>query len=163
MKLYSGGKYSWGHTDNRYRGTTVANTLMDNSDLYLYTQLTGRHKTFAYQLGLGVEYTYFDEGTEGFRYWTFRPSVTLNYQQKETGGWMLRGHFRISPSIPSLSELSDVEQERDPISLSKGTPGLSPYRIYISQVMAGYLAPKMQALTKSITKLQQAMRVWTGR
>lgn len=143
VKLYAGGKYSWGHADNRYRGTTVANTEMTNSDLYLYTQLTGRYKKLSYQVGVGVSYAYFDEGGEGYKFWTFRPSVSLNYQQTETGGWMLRYDFRSLPSIPSLSSLSDVEQDVDPLVVSRGTPGLKPYRYYANAMMAGYVHPKV--------------------
>ncbi len=138
--LYSGIKYNMGHTRNDYLGTINQNTSLDNGDLYAYTNLQGRIKKFAYSLGLGVSYSYFNDESQGFNFWTFRPAFSLSYSPIEQ--LQFRYIFNSKPNIPSLSQLSDVEQIVDQYQMMKGNPDLKPYRSYVNQLMISYQMPK---------------------
>lgn len=138
LMLLTGIKYNYGHTKNEYGGNIKAHTALDNSDLYMYTMLQGRVKKFGYGLGVGASYSYFKGNGKGYKFWTFRPNVMLNYMANRNLSF--RYYFFSSPSIPSLSQLSDVEQVQDQFTVLKGNPSLTPYRFYINRLSALFQA-----------------------
>lgn len=136
LMLLTGIKYNYGHTKNEYGGNIKAHTALDNSDLYMYTMLQGKAKKFGYNLGVGASYSYFKGSGKGYKFWTFRPNVVLSYFPNNN--ILLRYSFDSDPNIPSLSQLSDVEQVQDQFTVLKGNPSLTPYRAYMNKLSFSY-------------------------
>ena len=128
LSLYSGINYKLGITKNKYEGTITENVSLNNSEFYLYSQLQGKFSKLSYSLGVGVSYSYFNDQYKGFRYWTFRPSLSLSYPV--TDHFYVRYQFLVDQTTPSLSELSDVPQFIDQYRIDNGNPELKPYLIY---------------------------------
>lgn len=136
VQLNSGIKYKLGYTENEYKGTNTENSSLNNSDLYIYSQLQGKLKGLSYGIGAGVSYAYFSDQHKGFKFWTFQPFLSLaqNFGQKVYLQYM----FYTNSSVPSLSALSDVSQIIDQYQISQGNPNLKPYRIYSNYLRANY-------------------------
>lgn len=128
FKMSAGMQHSQAYTKNSYTGATDATTEMHTSNTYLYMQLQGRLDKLSYVAGVGVSRQYFDEGDGSFTFYTFRPSLMLSYPIFK--GASLRYNFSITPNLPSLSDLSDVRQQRDNFQVRVGNPNLVPFRSY---------------------------------
>ena len=67
--------------------------------------------------------------------------VSWNINQQ----WALEGFFRYSPSIPSLSALTDYPQQTSPYLISNGNPDLKVAENFVYRVSADYSYKKFQA------------------
>lgn len=132
LSLYSGINYKIGYSENNYTGSISEKTSLKNQDLYFYSQIQGKIKKINYGLGIGASYNYFNDSYNGFHFWTFRPYVSLAYSPVKNLN--LQYTFRINSNVPSLNQLSDVEQQLDSYQLYKGNPHLTPYRIYMNKL-----------------------------
>lgn len=142
ISLYSGVKYTLGYTKNNYEGDIVENTSLTNGDLYLYSQLQGKFKKMSYTAGIGVSYSYFDGQDNNFKFWTFRPSLSLGFLA--TNHFYIKYKFSVNQSTPSLSQLNDVSQMIDQYRIVKGNPDLKPYRIYSNSLQFTYQKNSLQ-------------------
>ncbi|MDR2920249.1 MAG: carboxypeptidase-like regulatory domain-containing protein [Tannerella sp.] len=136
FKLSSGIQYTQAYTKNIYEGTTDAVTRMHNSDFYIYSQLQGSLQKLSYIIGAGVSHQHFDENNTGYNFYTFRPSVMFSYPV--FSGASLRYTFNVNPSLPSLSDLSDIRQQINDFEVNVGNPHLKPYRTYRNQLRFQY-------------------------
>lgn len=145
FKLTGGLQYTQGYTKNVYTGSTEAITNLHNSNMYAYVQIQGKLQKLNYVLGVGGSRQTFDQAGNGFEYYTFRPSLTLSYPVFK--GANLRYNFRVNPSLPSLSSLSDIRQQKNDIEVNVGNPDLEPYRTISNQLRFTYQLPRfnMQA------------------
>ena len=128
FKLTSGLKYSQSHTENVYKGSTSTTAELNNSNLYVFGQLQGRLNKINYLIGLGLSRSSFEEKTNDYVFYTFQPNVSLSYSFLKTS--FLRYRFSITPTLPSLSALSDVTQDLESFRVRQGNPDLKPYRRY---------------------------------
>lgn len=131
----SGLQYLQSYIKNRYDNVHSDNVenAMRNSDVYLYTQLQGKIKRLGYQLGLGLSRQYFNESIGEYRYYTFRPQISLSYSL--TDKMTLRYMFNITPLLPSLSNLSDIKQQLNAYEMIEGNPHLKPYKTYTNNLI----------------------------
>ncbi len=136
FELSLGLQYTQAHTKNIYEGTTDAITRMNTSNTYAYTQIQGKIKELSYMLGVGVSRQAFDENDEGFVFYTFRPSFMVSYPVFK--GANLRYIFNVQPTLPSLSNLSDIRQQMNDFEVNTGNPDLTPYRTYTNQLRFQY-------------------------
>lgn len=120
------------YTGNNY--PTVSSMHQMNSSAFF--DLQGNIKKMGYLLSLGSTRSYFREGTEKHKYYIFTPTFRLNMTPHK-GGW-LQYQFSISSNIPSLSSLTDVEQQVDTIQIQRGNPRLKMYKLYDNQLMYVY-------------------------
>lgn len=133
----TGVNYKQGYLENRYRGSTgQVTTSMDNSDLYLYTEIDGSVKKLGYNVGIGFSRQYFSENTHKYTYYTVRPTVSLSYALTEK--LFARYTFSINPILPDLSRLSDISQWQNDYEVMVGNPGLKPYRAYRNNLILSY-------------------------
>lgn len=130
----AGGKHTQGYANNKYTGSTLAKSNMRNADTYLFAQMQGKiaNKKLSYNLGVGLSRVWFKESDKDAEYYIFRPSVQLSYPVNDN--FTLKYSFRISPSIPSLGQLSNVEQRVDSFSVNRGNPRLEPYNSYLNRI-----------------------------
>lgn len=133
----TGVKYKQGYVENRYRGSTGdVTTSMDNSDLYMYTEVDGSVKKIGYNIGIGFSRQYFSENAHTYTYYTVRPTVSLSYAVTEK--LFARYTFSINPILPDLSRLSDISQWQNDYEVMVGNPGLKPYRAYRNNLIVSY-------------------------
>ena len=139
--LLIGGKNSTGHTRNRYAGEASAETVMDNSNTYLYAQMSGTLKKLKYVAGIGTSYDHYKQDDCATDFWTFRPTLSLTYSPLNFVS--LRYVFRIKPVTPSLSMLSDVRQQTDDYRIVSGNPLLEPYHKQEHGVSLNYQSKRL--------------------
>lgn len=133
----SGIRYSYSYLENHYWGST-GNVVpsMDNSDLYLFSELEGSINKLNYNIGVGVSRQYFKEGEHEYKFYTFRPTVSLSYVFSDQ--FDISYQFSIRPLLPQLAQISDVDQWQNPYEVVIGNPDLKPYRAFINNLAAGY-------------------------
>jgi len=136
LKFTSGIQFTQSYTRNTYTGDTEALTAMHNSNLYLYAQIQGKIRELDYSLGMGGSRQTFDQDDKGYTYYTFRPMVSVSHPLWEKAS--LRYTFRITPALPSLSNLSGIRQQANEIEVNVGNPDLNPYRSQIHQLQLNY-------------------------
>lgn len=137
MLWNSGMRYNYSYLENHYLGSTGDITpSMDNSDLYLFTELEGSIQKFSYNVGVGFSRQHFKEGEHEYNYYTFRPTVSLSYAF--TPSLNLAYQFQIRPQIPQLADISDVDQWQNPYEVRVGNPDLRPFRVYVNNLSLGY-------------------------
>lgn len=148
LSLYSGATLKLSYTRNKYEGDNNDHTSLNNSDLYLYSQLQGKTGKLSYRAGIGLSYSYFSEKEKGFRFWTFRPNVSLGYSL--TKNINFRYTFEIGQRNPNLSDLSDVVQNIDRFTAFVGDPDLKPYRTYVNRIKLNYQVKKFWCFLAAI-------------
>ena len=128
-RLSSGVKHSQAWTDNTYAGTVGGNTRMKQSETYLFAEFSGKVKRLNYMGGVGVARSWFkQEGEDSYRYYSFRPKVSLQYNM--TDNTFIRLGGSVGNTSPALSELSAIEQIIDTLQIRRGNPYLTPYMNY---------------------------------
>jgi len=132
-----GFKHTQSWADNEYTGTVEDITELNQSDSYLYAEFRGKQKKFSYTAGIGgARSWYHQKGEKEYQYYSFKPTVTLQYNFTNQIFTRLRG--RIENISPSLSQLSAVEQYVDTLQIRRGNPNLKPYLEYITDFTFEY-------------------------
>jgi hypothetical protein len=133
-RLSAGLRHTQAYTDNIYRNSHENNTEMQQSETYLYSEWKGKVKKLDYTLGLGLTRSYFEQKNDGTNYetYTFNPRLSLFHPL--SGNSSVRLTARINNSMPSLSELSAVEQTIDSIQIQRGNPNLKSYVRYQTEL-----------------------------
>jgi hypothetical protein len=94
----------------------------------------GKVKKLDYTLGVGVTRSYFEQENDGIGYetYTFNPRLSLFHPLP--GNSSVRLTARINNSMPSLSELSAIEQAIDSLQIQRGNPNLKSYVRYQTEL-----------------------------
>lgn len=133
VKMSVGIKHTFGATDNVYSGNTALQSVMSQAETRAYTEFTGKIKNVGYVIGTGLTRTYFRQGDYHSEYYTFTPLLRLNYNPNKYAN--LRYSFDVTPRIPSLSSLTDVELMIDTIQNFRGNPKLKVYNVFSNSIM----------------------------
>jgi hypothetical protein len=130
LAFSSGLTYSQAFTKNLYNNQDEKETVnsMRSSEQYAFVQLRGKIKKLTYQTGLGVKRQYFNEYVGKYDKMTFRPSITLSYPLADQ--MSLRYNFYILSFLPTLSALSNFEQQMNKYEVTAGNPQLKPGKSY---------------------------------
>jgi hypothetical protein len=130
--LNAGLRHTQSYSDNTYKNDREYHTEMQQGETFLYAEWKGKVKKLDYTLGAGVTRSSFRQINDGIDYdtYTFNPRIALFHPLP--GNSSVRLTARISNHIPSLSELSVVEQTIDSIQILRGNPNLKPYLRYES-------------------------------
>jgi hypothetical protein len=128
--LSAGLRHTQAYADNTYRNGHEYNTEMQQGETFAYAEWKGKVKKLDYTLGAGFTRSSFRQNAEGIDYnrWTFNPRLALFLPLPANAS--LRLTSRIGNNLPSLSELSAVEQVIDSFQIQRGNPGLKPYFRY---------------------------------
>lgn len=120
-RLSAGLKHTQAKTDNTYRGNASYDTRMYDADTYAYAEFLGKLNKLTYTLGVGTAHTHIrQQGSNALNQWYFRPTLKLLYSFSNV--YSLRFRYLLRNENPSLSQLSDVEQQTDSLQLLKGNP-----------------------------------------
>lgn len=124
--LTIGTNYTFGHTENQYTGTSRYDTRMLDQELYGFIQYSGSFRKLSYMGSLGISYIDFNQrGEDRYADWKFCPKISLQYAFSPV--LSLRYSYTLQNQNPSLSYLSDVEQQVDNFRITKGNPRLRSY------------------------------------
>lgn len=124
--LTVGSNYTFGHTKNKYTGTYGYHTRMLDHELYGFVQYNGSFHALSYMGSIGISYIDLDQkGEDRYNEWKFCPKISLQYAFSPT--LSLRYSYTLQNQHPSLSYLSDVEQQVDNFRITKGNPALRSY------------------------------------
>lgn len=139
-KLSAGVRHYQMRTQNEYTGSNPITSEMDQSQSSAFAEIQGKIYQFSYAGSLGMTRAWFKEGAEDHTYYTFTPTVRLSYNLKKAG--FLRYRFNISPSIPSLGSLTDVEQAIDTLQIVRGNPLLKTFQKFSNSLTYSYSLKK---------------------
>lgn len=136
-KISAGIRHNQVYSKNKYSGTNPVTSKMNQMTTSGFFELQGRMKTFSYLGSLGMTRSYFKEDRNKHTYYTFTPSVRLNFVPQKYS--TLTYQFAIDPTIPSLSSLTNIEQAIDTIQIAKGNPDLKTFKSYRNSFMYMYI------------------------
>lgn len=171
--LWSAGiHYEQSYVENHYLGSTGAvTTSMDDSNLYLYTELDGQYKKLGFNIGIGFSRQYFKEAEHKYNFYTFRPKISLSYPL--TKGLVARYSFSINPVLPTLEQLSNISQWQNAYEVSMGNPDAKPYRAYMNNLSINYSSGRFFAqlsgyyqrnpnplMTTAVQRIDEAKRTY---
>ena len=135
-KLTTGIKHNQAFMDNVYNGDIQSKVNMNTAETSLFTEYQSKIKTMSYSFGLGILRTFYSQGKASQEKFIFRPTLSLTYQVSKKIS--LRYHASISGYPPSLSFLSNVEQNMDTYQVHRGNPNLQSVRYFSNRFSASY-------------------------
>lgn len=125
------------YAENEYAGSAPMTSEMNQAKSSAFAEIQGNIKKVSYGVSAGLTRSYFEESGQKHTYYTFTPTVRLNFAPHKDGNINYR--FNIEPSIPSLSSLTDVEQPIDTIQIVRGNPSLKTYSTYNNTLNYSYM------------------------
>ena len=138
------------------------NTVSRSTNTYLnsdYKPILSENNNYAYvRLGQTVGKFYFALATGAKMFWIKNDLNKRNFIRNLSSAqiswninssWSLQGSFRYSPSIPSLTALTDYPQQTTPYLISNGNPDLKVAENFLYTIGADYTYKKFQASFQS--------------
>lgn len=136
----------------------VQNTVSHSTNTYLtsdYKPILSENNNYAYvRLGQHVGKFYIALATGAKLFWINNDLNKRNFIRNLSSAqvswninnkWSLQGSFRYSPSIPSLTALTDYPQQTTPYLISNGNPELKVAENFLYTIGADYTYKKFQA------------------
>lgn len=140
--LSAGYQNTISHSTNTYLTTDYEPVLTENNN-YVYARL-----------GQQIGRVYLSVATGAKLYWIkndlnkrhfIRNLTTVQAQWNISQKWNLRASFQYSPSIPSLSSLTDYPQQQTPYLVSNGNPDLKVSQNFRYQLTPAFRLRKFNA------------------
>ena len=134
-KFSTGMKHNQATMDNVYDGDERTKVSMNTAETSLFTEYHSKVGKLNYTLGLGALRTSYRQGDASQEKYFFRPVLNLSYQ---LGKVFLRYNASLSGYAPSLSALSDVQQQMDAYQVRRGNPSLKSVTYFTNRLSASY-------------------------
>ena len=134
-KFTTGIKHSQATMDNVYDGNVRTKVSMNTAETSFFTEFQSKVNNLNYTLGLGAMRTSYQQGNARMEKYIFRPTLNLSYQQ---GKVFLRYNASLSGYAPSLSELSNVEQDMDTYQVRRGNPNLKSVTYFTNRLSGSF-------------------------
>lgn len=129
MRFTGGVKHTQKWNDNTYKSSDFTDRIRQGETYVFGEWWHGLSDKFDYTLGVGMSRYYFhQEGNEETSSVIFRPKISLRYRINDKSS--LKFDVMNYGTSPSISELSDVEQDIDQYQVQIGNPQLKPYQTY---------------------------------
>ena len=138
------------------------NTVSHSKNTYLstdYTPILTENNNYAYlRLGQSVGKVYFALATGAKLFWIkndlnkrhfIRNLSSAQISWNINSSWNLQGSFRYSPTIPTLTALTDYPQQTSPYLISNGNPNLKVADNFVYSLGVDYSYKKFQASFQS--------------
>ena len=140
--LSAGFQNTVSHSTNTYLTSDYKPILSENNN-YAYVRLGQHVGKFYIALATGAKLFWInnDLNKRNFIRNLSSAQVSWNINNK----WSLQGSFRYSPSIPSLTALTDYPQQTTPYLISNGNPELKVAENFLYTIGADYTYKKFQA------------------
>lgn len=126
-------KHTQGHTQNNYTGSVIRETEMNDGISTGFVQFKTQLSNWGILGTLGgTRASFKQEGNERYTNWSFTPKLSVDYSFLKH--YTLRYSYQLRAINPSLSYLSDVEQQKDIYQVVKGNPGLKSYFLHHNEL-----------------------------
>lgn len=135
-KLSAGIRHQQSLTENKYAGTSSAETQMQEAYSSAYVEYGSKINKFSYSVGLQGSRSWFNQAGEGYQKYSFLPRIRLSYNFSDRAFVSYRG--QISSATPALSDLNDVEQLIDSLQIRRGNPNLRMSTVYSNTLNFDY-------------------------
>lgn len=143
--------YTHSFSDRTTLSAGYQNTVSRSTNTYLttdYKPILTENNNYVYaRVGQQIGKVYFSVATGAKLYWIkndlnkrhfIRNLTTAQASWNISQKWNLVGAFQYSPSIPSLSALTDYPQQQSPYLISNGNPNLKVSQNFLYQLMPSY-------------------------
>ncbi|MDE6632582.1 MAG: outer membrane beta-barrel family protein, partial [Muribaculaceae bacterium] len=150
--------YTHQFSDKTSLSAGYQNTVSHSTNTYLttdYKPILTENNNYVYaRLGQQVGKVYFSLATGAKLYWIkndlnkrhfIRNLTTAQLSWNISQKWYLAAAFQYSPSIPSLSALTDYPQQQTPYLISNGNPDLKVSQNFLYQLMPSFQYKKFSA------------------
>lgn len=127
-KLSTGIRHQQSQTENKYAGTSSAETQMQEAYTSAYIEYGSKIRKFDYSLGIQGSRSWFNQEGEGYQKYSFLPRLRLSYHFSDRA--FIRYQAQISRATPALSDLNNVEQLIDSLQIRRGNPNLRMSTVY---------------------------------
>lgn len=135
-KLTGGIKHVQVYSQNKYKGTTVADIAMKQAESYAYGEYQLKKGKFSYMANLTATRFYYSQAGKSQEKYTLQPSARITYNPNDN--LYFRYRLNVWSSIPSLSNLNNVEQAIDSLQIRRGNPNLKSNQTYSQTFASGY-------------------------
>lgn len=136
-KLSIGLKHLQAYTDNMYLGDYETKTKMRESESSIYAEFQGKINKLNYTLGIRGTRTYVNQlDVNDYQTFSFLPIARLAINPTDNSS--LRYSFSAGRQLPSLAQLSAVEQRIDSLQIRRGNPELKPNMAYTNSLSYDY-------------------------
>ncbi|MDE6310064.1 MAG: hypothetical protein K2L81_07725, partial [Muribaculaceae bacterium] len=144
--LSAGFQHALSHSTHTYLSSDYKPKLSDNNN-YAYVRLGQSVGKFYLALATGAKLFWInnDLNKRNFIRNLSSAQVSCNINSQ----WSLQGSFRYSPTIPTLSQLTDYPQQSTPYLVSNGNPTLKVAETFKYTIGADYKFRKFQASFQS--------------
>lgn len=146
MRLFtfsSGLQYSQKYNSNKYLGDAEAINTIHNSLVYAFAQIKGNLAALEYTLGTGVSCMYYRQANDSYKYWLWRPELSLAYTFLDK--FKLKYYLRMYQNPPRLEYLGDVDIRNNELEVSRGNSALFPTRVLDNSLTISYQLPTFYA------------------
>ena len=134
-KFTTGLKHNQAMMDNVYDGDKQSKVSMNTVETSFFSEYQSKVGKLNYTLGVGAIRTFYKQGNVSQEKYFFRPTLNLSYS---LGKVYLRYNASMSGYAPSLSALSDVEQQMDAYQVRRGNPNLKSVTYFTNRLSASY-------------------------
>ena len=134
-KFTTGMKHTQATMDNVYDGEAQTKVSMNTAETSLFTEYQSKAGKLNYSLGMGALRTFYKQGNTSQEKYFFRPTLNLSYS---LGKIFLRYNASLSGYAPSLSALSNVEQDMDAYQVRRGNPNLKSVTYFTNRFSVAY-------------------------
>ena len=130
------------HSKNKYKTTDYRPILTENNN-YIYARLGQQVGSVYFSVASGAKMFWIKNDMNKRHF--IRNLSTVQFNWSIDNKWQLAGAFQYSPSIPSLSSLTDYPQQTSPYLISNGNPNLKVAENFAYQLMPSFRYKKFNA------------------
>lgn len=142
--LSAGVQWQQRYTDNTYSGSADSRNAIHTSTLYVFSQLKGHVGPLGYVGGLGVSTVYFREGSTSYRFYLWRPRLSLSLPLLK--GLHAKYDFEIAQHVSQIANISDVTIRQNSREWQTGNPDLRPNRVTHHTLTLNYERPRLSLM-----------------
>lgn len=140
--LSAGYQNTVSHSRNDYRTTDYRPILTENNN-YVYVRLGQQIKKVYISLSTGMKMFWVKNDINRRHF--IRNLTSFQASWNINRSWNLTGAFRYTPSIPSLSSLTDYPQQTTPYLISNGNPDLKVAEYFTYQIIPSFKYKKFSS------------------
>lgn len=135
-KISTGIRHQQSLTENRYAGTSSAETQMQEAYSSAFIEFSSKVKSLKYSVGVQGSRSWFNQEGEGYQKYSILPRLRLTYHLSDNAFISYQG--QISRSTPALSDMNNVEQLIDSLQMRRGNPNLKMSTVYNNTLNVDY-------------------------
>lgn len=137
--LSAGANYQQKYTDNTYTGDVDSENKTITSQVYLFSQLSGKLWHFSYTAGVGYNNLHYRQGDHSYDFHFFRPKFSLSWAIVKQ--FTFSYSFETSQWISRVAMLSDTRIRQNAREWTVGNPDLHQPKRQEHTWMLSYTSP----------------------